>query len=76
MMNFDTHATIKALREAGLDERQAEAITEAIRSGHGDLVTNASLRAELAELENRLSNKMYTFGLAIAGVMIAILKLT
>lgn len=71
-MNFDTHATIKALQEAGLGERQAEAITAAIGSSQNDLVTKDVLRAELRDLEI----KIYKFGIAVAAIAVAILKLT
>ena len=52
---FDTHAAVKALREAGADEAMAEAIvnTANAAAGHDALATKAdlaSLRAELGTI--------------------------
>ena len=54
---FDTHAAVKALREAGADERMAEAIVNtasaAAGAGHGELVTKADLRAAIDPLATK-----------------------
>ena len=43
MNSFDTHAAVRSLREAGIEEQQAEAIVNAVRDGatadRGELVT-------------------------------------
>ena len=41
MSSFDTHAAVRSLREAGIEEPQAEAIVNAVRAGagRGELVT-------------------------------------
>ncbi|MDE0330246.1 MAG: hypothetical protein OXL41_00100 [Nitrospinae bacterium] len=50
-MVFDTLATARALKEAGLEERQAEAIAEAIREGQGDLATKTDIEALKSDIE-------------------------
>lgn len=47
---FDTHAAVKALQEAGADERLAEAITNEIRNGQGDLATKADIDGVKADI--------------------------
>ena len=57
---FDTYAAAKRLRDAGFDERQAEAAVSMVRDAAGadreQLATKAGLaevRADLASLEAR-----------------------
>ena len=54
---FDTHAAVKALREAGADERMAEAIVNtasaAAGAGHGELATKADLRTAINPLATK-----------------------
>ena len=61
---------------------QAEAVAAAIRAGQGDLATRADLRAELAgldtrivSLEARIYRAMLVQAFAIAGAVIAVIKL-
>ncbi len=66
---FDTHATVRALQEAGLSSEQAEAVTEAIGSAvTGAGVTRDYLDARLAELETRLTWRMF----AVVGGLLAL----
>ncbi len=56
---FDTHRAVKALREAGVEERQAEAITQIVQQTADlpdvtTLATKADLAAALAKLETKL----------------------
>jgi len=72
---IDTMAAVRRLRDAGLDERQAEAITETVRDGiNGGVATRAdstgsesSLRGDVARLETVLTNRIH----AVAGAIIA-----
>ena len=47
MSPFDTHAAVRSLRDAGIDENQAEAIVNTVRDGagadRGELVTRGEL---------------------------------
>ncbi len=67
---FDTHATVRALEDAGLSSEQAEAVTEAIgNAGAGvGVVTRDYLDARLAELETRLTWCMF----AVVGGLLAL----
>ena len=72
---FDTYAAAKRLRDAGFDEAQAEAavsmVRDALGSDRDQLATKADLAAAVAGLERRLIG----YGLAIAGLLFAALKL-
>jgi triphosphoribosyl-dephospho-CoA synthetase len=65
---FDTHAFVKRLEEAGMSAAQAEALANALGEIVLDSVaTNAglqevdrNLRAELRELEHRLTSNLTT----------------
>ena len=64
---FDTYAAAKRLRDAGFDERQAEAAVSMVRDAAGadreQLATKADLaevRADLAALETRLRADLAT----------------
>jgi len=76
-MSFDTLATARAPKEAGLEERQAEAIAEAIQAGQGDLATKTDIetfRAEFkADLEKAI-NRMLLAQIAVAGALLAAIK--
>ena len=54
---FDTHAAVKALREAGADERMAEAIVSTASAaagfGHDELATKADLRNAIEPLATK-----------------------
>ena len=66
-VTFDTYAAAKRLRDAGFDERQAEAAVSMVRDAAGadreQLATKADLaevRADLAALETRLRADLAT----------------
>ena len=63
---FDTLATAKLLKEAGLPEQQAEAVTTAIRAARDADMSQLATKADLRELELRLEGKLAT-GLAESG---------
>ena len=72
---FDTYAAAKRLRDAGFDERQAEAAVSMVRDAAGadreQLATKADLRADLAALEARLTWRL----VGIAAAIVAAVKL-
>ena len=81
---FDTHAAVKALRQAGADEAMAEAIVNtasaAAGAGHDELATKADLRAaidplatkaDLASVRTELGTIRWAIGL-LAAFMFAI----
>ena len=61
---FDTYTAAKHLRDAGFDERQAEAavsiVRDAVGAERGELATKADLAAAIAALETRLMNTLAT----------------
>ena len=70
---FDTLATARKLRAAGVAPAQAEAHAEAVDASRGNLVTKAVLRSEIANLETRVTVRLY--GVA-AGIVAANAGLT
>lgn len=57
---FDTPAAADRIEASGLCRETARAIAEAIKSGQGDPVTKAELKAELAAVETRLTLRTAT----------------
>jgi len=75
-ITFDTHKFIRKLKDAGFEEKQAEALTEALLSAIEDseLVTRKDLQIELAPIKSDLSVVKWMLGLLLGGVAALILK--
>ena len=75
---FDTMATARLLRESGIEERQAAAITTAIKDGvTGGVATKtdiAALKTDIARLETELKTELKWIKL-IGGAVLAVLVL-
>lgn len=75
---FDTMATARLLRESGIEERQAAAITTAIKDGvTGGVATKADiamLKTDLARLEAKVETELKWIKL-IGGAILAVLVL-
>ena len=73
---FDTHRAVKALREAGFSDEQAEAVTEQISVAIGENVATKSdialVRADMEKLELRLTLKLYAAVAAGVGLVKAL----
>ncbi len=74
---MDTHATYKNLVQAGLTDRQSEAIVNGLRGSRDTLATNKKLdsvrdflRADMAALETRLLRWILGSGVAITAAII------
>ena len=65
---FDTLSYARRLKEAGVDEKQAEAHAEAVRDA---MTQGAATKADIAHLENKIDK-----GLAALETRIAELKVT
>ena len=74
---FDTHAAVKQLRAAGVQDEQAETLVDIISRAIGDPVTRADLeplatkefvRAEIAGVEGRVAGLHAEMQSQIAGV--------
>ena len=74
---FDTHAIARSLTDAELTPAQADAITAAVLQAaeHEDHVTPDMLDARLAAIELRLIKWTVGTGIAVAGIVIATLRL-
>ena len=66
---FDTRKAVKALREAGFEDAQAEAVIEQMRVALGE---NVSTKDDLEKLELRMTLKMYA-AVAVGVGMIKVL---
>lgn len=69
MAAFDTLGASKNLEAAGLPPQQADSIVSAILAAQGHHVSVATLQAELAKLEARLTIRM----VAIIGVGVGLI---
>jgi len=82
-LTIDTLAYAKRLRAAGIDDRQAEAMAEALAAGisetGAELATKADLanlarREDLAELKAELTNRIYLVAGLIVAAVFAMLR--
>ena len=69
----DTHKFIRRLREAGISEKQAEAIAEAFLESN--LEAEIATKTDLRELEYRLIIKLGTMIVVAIGVVATLVKL-
>ncbi|MGZ5008579.1 MAG: DUF1640 domain-containing protein [Methylobacter sp.] len=83
-IRFDTHKFIRKLRDAGFEENQAEAVSDAFKeaTGEAELATKRDLEsveirlnARLEAMEYRLTIKLGTFIMMATGIVIAVMKL-
>ena len=67
-ITFDTHKFVRKLQEAGFNEKQAEGLTEAMRSAidESELVTKKDLQIELAPIKADLNLVKWMLGALIA----------
>ena len=83
---FDTLAVARNLEAAGLERAHAEAIADAVRDAAGADREQLATKSDLGTLEDRITAKLATavaglerrfigYGLAIAGLLFAALKL-
>lgn len=69
---FDTHKAVKALREAGFEDAQAEAVIEQMRVAPGENMAmgeNVATKDDLEKLELRMTLKMYAAVAAGVGMV-------
>ena len=72
-ITFDTHKFIRRLREAGIEEEQAEAIAEAFSEAH--IEAELATKMDLRELEYRLIIKLGTMLVIAIGVVATLVKI-
>lgn len=76
---FDTHKAVKALKEAGADERLAEAVVATVGDAMGENVATkadiAAVRSDISALEARLYRHLWIMAVGIVGLTVALVKL-
>jgi hypothetical protein len=72
-ITFDTHKFVRKLKEAGFEEKQAEAVADAFRDAQAE--TETATRHDLKELELTLKAEMqameYHMTIKLGGMMAA-----
>ena len=74
-LTFDTHKAVKALKDAGFAEDQAEAIVTVFDSGSAELVTKSDLNAAITEVKADMLKVAIGIVIANAGLTFAIVRL-
>ncbi|MCX7094750.1 MAG: DUF1640 domain-containing protein [Methylobacter sp.] len=76
-ITFDTHKFIRKLRDAGFEEKQAEAVADAFREAQSESlpVTRDYLDSRLFELEDRMVKWGIGLALGQVAVIAALVKL-
>ena len=77
---FDTLAAVKQLRDAGVEERQAEAVVAIVSKAVGEQVTKADLeplatKSNLLALKADLYRALWMQAAAIIGIVFALMRL-
>ncbi len=74
-ITFDTHKFVRKLKEAGFDEKQAEAVSEAFRDAQSETepLTKKDLQLELAPVRSDLLIVKWMLGLVFAAEVMPIL---
>ncbi len=72
---FDTHEAVKRLTARGAGEELAEAIVETVRDSRETVATFPQLKAELAALETRMTNRLHVVAAGIVAATAALDKL-
>lgn len=67
-ITFDTHKFVRKLRESGFDERQAEALTDAVQAAivDSELLTKKDLQIELAPIRADINLMKWMLGALLA----------
>ncbi len=78
-LSFDTHKAVKALKEAGFDDGQAEAVVATVGEAIGGNVATkadiAGLKADIAGLKADVFRHMWLMATGIVGLTVALVKL-
>ena len=66
---FDTHAAVRKLRSAGMEEQAAESVVEIVGNATNPLVTGYMLKVELAGLRADMYRALWIQGVGIVAVV-------
>ena len=69
---FDTYKAVAALKQAGFEEAQAEAVVTTIGEALGG---NVATKADLKELEAALYKQLWLIAVGIVGMTVTLVKL-
>lgn len=75
ILTFDTLEATRRLRDAGFDEKQAEAVVRVLSESQERLVTSEHFDDKMESLEQRLIIKLGGIIAVAAGVIIAFMRL-
>ncbi len=70
-LSFDTHKAVKALKEAGFDDGQAEAVVATVGEAIGG---NVATKADIAEVKGELTLVKWMLGVNLAFSLALLLK--
>ncbi len=73
---FDTHAAVRDLRSAGIEEPAAESIVEVVSAATSPLVTRDMLTTEIAGLRADMYRALWIQGTGIVAVVAGIIGIT
>jgi len=73
-VTFDTLELTDALKQSGIEQKQAEAIVKAILKAQNELVTRDYLDIKLAPIAADLMLLKWMLGLLLAGLLSLVLK--
>lgn len=73
---FDTHAAVRDLRSAGIEEPAAESIVEVVSAATSPLVTRDMLTTEIAGLRADMYRALWIQGTGIVVVVAGIIGIT
>ncbi len=69
---FDTHKAVKALKQAGFNDGQAEAVVATVGDAIGG---NVATKTDIAELKADIFRHMWLMAAGIVGLTVALVKL-
>ena len=74
-VSFDTHKFVRKLKEAGFDEKQAEAVSDAFRDAQAETepLNKKDLQIELAPIRSDLLIVKWMLGLVFAAEVMPLL---
>lgn len=75
-VTFDTLKFVEKLKDAGMPESQAKALSEAFQTASGelDLASKKDIQLELAPLKADMTTVKWMGGIIVSGIMLLILK--
>ena len=70
MLQFDTHKVYKKFKDAGIEDRAADAFVEAINDARTTDLENLATKQDLADVKNEGFDKIYNLGKFILAIVL------